>query len=69
MAKLGEGDARWIVNDMGDSGKNVNNWHWREYDCLQWSEAQLKNSLIGLDLAAQDGLSMKVCSSPHVVPA
>jgi hypothetical protein len=24
MAKVGEGDARWIVNDLGDSGRNVN---------------------------------------------
>ena len=27
MAKWGEGDPRWIVEDRTD-GKNVNNWHW-----------------------------------------
>lgn len=27
MAKYGEGDARWIVEERKD-GTNVNNWHW-----------------------------------------
>ena len=27
MAKLGEGDARWIVEERKD-GANVHNWHW-----------------------------------------
>ena len=27
MAKWGEGDPRWIVEDRPDA-KNVNNWHW-----------------------------------------
>lgn len=27
MAKVGEGDPRWIVTGRED-GKNVNNWHW-----------------------------------------
>lgn len=30
MAKVTEGDDRWIVNDLGEQGKNVNNWHWSE---------------------------------------
>eukprot|EP00002_Diphylleia_rotans_P021001 TRINITY_DN4083_c0_g1_i2.p1 TRINITY_DN4083_c0_g1~~TRINITY_DN4083_c0_g1_i2.p1 ORF type:complete len:275 (+),score=70.08 TRINITY_DN4083_c0_g1_i2:63-887(+) len=29
MAKFGEGDSRWIVEDRAD-GKNVNSWHWEE---------------------------------------
>jgi len=37
MAKVGEGDARWIVEDRAD-GTNVNNWHWKEKDALSWSE-------------------------------
>eukprot|EP00955_Chlamydomonas_euryale_P109601 365942-Chlamydomonas_euryale.AAC.62 len=62
MAKLGEGDARWIVQDMGDAGKNVNNWHWREYDCMDWCERELRQTFLGLDLArgSQAGLSMKI---------
>jgi hypothetical protein len=27
MAKWGEGDPRWIVEEREDA-KNVNNWHW-----------------------------------------
>lgn len=27
MAKWGEGDARWIVNERED-GTNINGWHW-----------------------------------------
>ena len=27
MAKIGEGDARWIVEQRED-GRNVNSWHW-----------------------------------------
>ena len=29
MAKWGEGDPRWIVEQRADS-HNVNNWHWKE---------------------------------------
>ena len=28
MAKIGEGDQRWIVKDRAD-GTNVNGWHWQ----------------------------------------
>jgi len=31
MAKIGEGDARWIV-EQRDDGRNVNSWHWEEKD-------------------------------------
>jgi len=41
MAKQGEGDARWIVSDLGDAGKNVGNWHWVEKDALAWSKTRL----------------------------
>lgn len=27
MARIGEGDPRWIVNERED-GRNVNSWHW-----------------------------------------
>ena len=27
MAKWGEGDPRWIVEERADA-TNVNNWHW-----------------------------------------
>lgn len=31
MAKLGEGDNRWIVRER-DDGRNCNNWHWTSKD-------------------------------------
>ena len=35
MAKWGEGDPRWIVEERPDS-TNVNNWHWYVFaeDCM-----------------------------------
>ncbi|KAG9134974.1 hypothetical protein Leryth_001256 [Lithospermum erythrorhizon] len=44
MAKFGEGDKRWIVEDRPD-GTNVHNWHWSETDCLEWSKNLLSNLL------------------------
>ncbi|KAM3288810.1 activator of 90 kDa heat shock protein ATPase isoform X1 [Capsicum chacoense] len=44
MARLGEGDKRWIVEDRPD-GTNVHNWHWAETDCLEWSRSFLTNLL------------------------
>eukprot|EP00736_Rhodelphis_marinus_P004186 Rmarinus@m.7872 len=44
MAKWGEGDERWIVQDRSD-GRNVNSWHWVEKDCTDWSKARLKELL------------------------
>ena len=31
MAKWGEGDPRWIVEERPDA-TNVNNWHWLVYN-------------------------------------
>eukprot|EP00906_Rhabdomonas_costata_P007732 RCo011072 len=44
MAKLGEGDPRWIVQDRQD-GKNVNAWHWTERDVSDWGKARLRELL------------------------
>lgn len=44
MAKIGEGDKRWIVEDRPD-GTNVHNWHWSETDCLEWSRNLLTKLL------------------------
>jgi activator of HSP90 ATPase len=41
MAKIGEGDPRWIVTDRGD-GKNVNSWHWEEKDLTNAAHEALK---------------------------
>lgn len=42
MAKVGEGDPRWIVSERSD-GANVNSWHWEERDLSQHTYEQLKS--------------------------
>lgn len=42
MAKWGEGDPRWIVEERADA-HNVNNWHWRESDATQWSKNRFRS--------------------------
>ncbi|KAJ1348692.1 hypothetical protein KIN20_004046 [Parelaphostrongylus tenuis] len=44
MAKWGEGDPRWIVEERADA-TNVNNWHWAEKNATPWSKARLTDLL------------------------
>jgi activator of HSP90 ATPase len=61
MAKWGEGDARWQVKDLGDSGKNVNGWHWTEFNALPWSTDRLKELLCSMILVEdKDGAVIKI---------
>lgn len=46
MAKWGEGDPRWIVEERPDA-TNVNNWHWTEKNASHWSKEKLKELLEG----------------------
>ncbi|CAH0552843.1 unnamed protein product [Brassicogethes aeneus] len=41
MAKWGEGDPRWIVEERPDA-TNVNNWHWTEKNASPWSQEKIK---------------------------
>uniref|UniRef100_A0A8C7X2Y2 Activator of 90 kDa heat shock protein ATPase homolog 1 n=1 Tax=Oryzias sinensis TaxID=183150 RepID=A0A8C7X2Y2_9TELE len=54
MAKWGEGDPRWIVEERADA-TNVNNWHWTERDATNWSTDKLKALLLGLSVENEDG--------------
>jgi len=65
MAKLGEGDARWIVADRQD-GTNVHNWHWAEKDVLPWSRSRLTELLGGLTLAKNDASGLEATTSTEV---
>jgi len=47
MAKWGEGDPRWIVEERSDA-HNVNNWHWREADATEWSKDFVKSCLTSI---------------------
>ncbi|KAL4238592.1 AHA1 [Mactra antiquata] len=54
MAKWGEGDPRWIVEERPDA-KNVNNWHWTEKNATNWSKDKIKELLSGLLVESNDG--------------
>lgn len=45
MAKWGEGDPRWIVEERPDA-TNVNNWHWTEKNATPWSKERLTQLFI-----------------------
>ena len=49
MARWGEGDPRWIVEERADA-TNVNNWHWTEKNADSWSKARLRALLLGLEV-------------------
>ncbi|NWZ08082.1 AHSA2 ATPase, partial [Agelaius phoeniceus] len=54
MAKWGQGDPRWIVEERADA-TNVNNWHWTERDATSWSKRKLKEVLEGLVVEGEAG--------------
>ncbi|GAB0492447.1 hypothetical protein MMPV_003709 [Pyropia vietnamensis] len=54
MAKVGEGDPRWIVADRAD-GTNVNGWHWSERDVSAWAKTYLTSRLSVLSFPGVDG--------------
>jgi len=53
MAKWGEGDPRWIVEERPDA-TNVNNWHWTERDASSWSKERIKNLFEGLEINSDE---------------
>lgn len=54
MAKFGEGDKRWIVQERAD-GTNVHNWHWNEKDCLPWAKKRLGELLENIPILEGEG--------------
>ncbi|CAJ1908110.1 unnamed protein product [Sphenostylis stenocarpa] len=54
MARYGEGDKRWIVEDRPD-GTNVHNWHWSETNCLEWSRTFFSSLLSNLTILDGEG--------------
>jgi len=49
MAKWGEGDPRWIVEERPDA-TNVNNWHWTEKNAGPWSQEKIKSLFVNWDI-------------------
>ncbi|XP_061346360.1 uncharacterized protein LOC133292006 isoform X2 [Gastrolobium bilobum] len=54
MARYGDGDKRWIVEERPD-GTNVHNWHWAETNCLEWSRTFFSNLLSNLTVVDGEG--------------
>jgi len=54
MAKWGEGDPRWIVEERPDA-TNVNNWHWTEKNADSWSKAKIKELVTGAQYESHAG--------------
>lgn len=54
MAKWGEGDPRWIVEQRPDA-TNVNNWHWTEKDATEWSKNKFRELFVGLKIESGAG--------------
>lgn len=54
MAKWGEGDPRWIVEQRADA-TNVNNWHWTERDATAWSNDKLKELFMAVSVTGEEG--------------
>ncbi|KYQ51073.1 Muscarinic acetylcholine receptor DM1 [Trachymyrmex zeteki] len=58
MAKWGEGDPRWIVEERPDA-TNVNNWHWTEKNACVWSQEKLKEFFVNSKIEGE-GVSCKI---------
>ncbi|KAG9481715.1 hypothetical protein GDO78_010774 [Eleutherodactylus coqui] len=54
MAKWGQGDPRWIVEQRADA-TNVNNWHWTERDATAWSTDKLKELFLAVSVTGEEG--------------
>eukprot|EP01121_Diplochlamys_sp_Union-15-3_P021466 TRINITY_DN8708_c0_g1_i1.p1 TRINITY_DN8708_c0_g1~~TRINITY_DN8708_c0_g1_i1.p1 ORF type:complete len:321 (-),score=59.62 TRINITY_DN8708_c0_g1_i1:36-998(-) len=53
MAKVGEGDPRWLVSNRKD-GKNVGNWHWEEKNLLPLTKQKTEELFMDLQLSPPD---------------
>ncbi|KAK0179619.1 hypothetical protein PV327_005357 [Microctonus hyperodae] len=53
MAKWGEGDPRWIVEERPDA-TNVNNWHWTEKNACAWSQDKIKELFNDLEIGENE---------------
>lgn len=58
MAKVGQEDPRWIVEERAD-GTNVGNWHWQEKNAMSWSKEELTRRVVGREFQLSDGCSFR----------
>jgi len=65
MAKVGEGDARWIVKDRAD-GANCGDWHWTEKNLQDWCHARVKQLLETQEFHKEGGMVLKSTSMASI---
>lgn len=66
MAKWGEGDPRWIVEERPDA-TNVNNWHWTEKNATPWSKERLRSLFENFEIKAKGAApSCRVTSADKI---
>jgi activator of Hsp90 ATPase protein 1 len=59
MAKLGEGDPRWIVENRDADAHNLNNWHWTDKTLLPWVQSYLAERWPGTVFARASEKSLR----------
>lgn len=59
MAKWGEGDPRWIVEERPDA-TNVNNWHWTEKNATPWSKDRIKGLFKDFQIVDNSGIEVTI---------
>jgi len=61
MARIGEGDNRWIVRER-DDGRNCNNWHWTSKDISAHMKKTLADQLQAAAFPSPlEGFAIKSC--------
>ena len=53
-------DPRWIVQDLGEEGKNVNNWHFTEKDITTNVKQFLENFFLNKKLFENGKATLKI---------
>lgn len=65
MAKWGEGDPRWIVEERPDA-TNVNNWHWTEKNATPWSKERITSLFNNFAIKDDSKISCRIIQADKV---
>lgn len=66
MAKITEGDNRWIVKELGEQGRNVNSWHWEDKNVFHWAKERLTNIFKELTILSNDKMKLIIKSLHNI---
>lgn len=65
MAKWGEGDPRWIVEERPDA-TNVNNWHWSEKNATPWSKERIQSLFNDFKINDNSAVQCRVVATDRI---